>query len=89
MSALQSLWDAWNTSTPDPESNLAGWRTFEVNGSVTYQGFPNGDDPCYGRPWLGLVCARRLSDELDLNNTNTDIQYNATDVYAKAVIIGL
>ena len=43
VNALQSIWNAWNASTPDPEVNLAGWAS-------------NGLDPCSSESWQGLLC---------------------------------
>ena len=41
--ALESIWNAWNTSTPDPQVNLAGWES-------------DGLFPCYNESWQGLLC---------------------------------
>ncbi|KAG0603306.1 hypothetical protein M758_10G083100 [Ceratodon purpureus] len=59
---LRLFWFAWNQSTPDPETNLAGWRTFDYRYYGNY-GFTQNDDPCYGKQWRGLVCAQqRVND---------------------------
>ncbi|KAG0559171.1 hypothetical protein KC19_10G084300 [Ceratodon purpureus] len=59
---LRLFWFAWNQSTPDPETNLAGWRTFDYRYYGNY-GFTRHDDPCYGKQWRGLVCAQqRVND---------------------------
>ena len=51
--ALQSIWKAWNGSTPDPEINLAGWES--------------GSDatPCFYDSWQGVLCW----DQLHSNST--------------------
>nr|APU94833.1 leucine-rich repeat receptor-like protein kinase [Pohlia nutans] len=61
MNGLQSLWAAWNTSTPSLNSNLLNWYT------------PTGPDdipwPCYAsRNWRGVTCLRYFVNA-SLSNT--------------------
>ena len=44
VNALQSIWKAWNESTPDLEINLAGWKS----GSDAF--------PCFSDSWQGVLC---------------------------------
>lgn len=64
--ALRMFWFAWNQSTPDTETNLAGWKTFDYRYYANY-GFVNDTDPCYGQQWRGLVCARQKINETASN----------------------
>ncbi|KAG0605528.1 hypothetical protein M758_9G066100 [Ceratodon purpureus] len=51
LDAMQAILGAWNTSTPDLESNLAGWNSSQI--------FPC--DQGYGNPnWRGVQCATHI-----------------------------
>jgi hypothetical protein len=45
--ALQKLWGVWNLSTPDLESNLAGWSSSQQNPCSSELGY-----------WQGVTCLR-------------------------------
>ncbi|KAG0557516.1 hypothetical protein KC19_11G136800 [Ceratodon purpureus] len=73
LDALQSLWAAWNQSTPNPASNLAGWNSSQrLPCSQEYDNFtPN---------WRGVQC---LDASIDCTTTNT------SEVNCNGYIIGL
>lgn len=88
---LQKLLAEWNVSTPDVESNLAGWSTFDpsdptlLNISTTLtpvQAWTNNDtnylsaDPCYYHPWKGLLCYMKYRE-------------GSNDTFWDAAIVGL
>nr|APU94847.1 leucine-rich repeat receptor-like protein kinase [Pohlia nutans] len=74
LDALQGLWAEWNKSTPNTDSNLAGWNsTQEYPCSQGYTVFqPN---------WRGVQC---MLDEYNCNDTTGNRTYECNDY-----IIGL
>ncbi|KAG0584545.1 hypothetical protein KC19_3G217100 [Ceratodon purpureus] len=58
LAALQTIWGAWNTSTPDLASNLAGWSSNETNFTSIYpcQSLSNPDATIPN--WRGIFCLK-------------------------------
>jgi hypothetical protein len=51
--ALQALLGAWNASTPEPESNLAGWSSSQI--------YPCSQDFNFTAPnWRGVQCVMNV-----------------------------
>jgi hypothetical protein len=51
---LQQLWDALKEGTPDLETNLSGWYTFNAT-QMAEEGSLAGD-PCLYHSWAGVSC---------------------------------
>nr|APU94841.1 leucine-rich repeat receptor-like protein kinase [Pohlia nutans] len=62
LDALQSLWGAWNKSTPSTNTTLAGWFTAGENQSF----YPCNTD--IERKWLGLTCLQHQQQDGSLIN---------------------
>ena len=77
MNALRDLWGAWNTSTPDLDTNLAGWNPEKlVMESDTWAARYT---PC--ATWRGVQCV------ININCTNA---FNTTqEYYCDIYITGL
>ncbi|KAG0557513.1 hypothetical protein KC19_11G136600 [Ceratodon purpureus] len=63
LDALQSLWAAWNRSTPNPGSNLAGW-----NSSQTLPCWQEYDQ--FAPNWRGVQCLDAKMDCTAPDSTN-------------------
>ncbi|KAG0618722.1 hypothetical protein M758_4G087800 [Ceratodon purpureus] len=74
LNALQVLWGAWN-STPQPESNLAGWNSsqeYPCSQEITENKYPN---------WRGVQCITDISCFITNNSTG--------DQNCSSLIVGL
>ncbi|KAG0624024.1 hypothetical protein M758_3G218400 [Ceratodon purpureus] len=58
LDALQAMWGAWNASTPDLSSNLAGWSSDETNFTSIYpcQSLNSADATIPN--WRGVFCLK-------------------------------
>ncbi|KAG0561584.1 hypothetical protein KC19_9G075600 [Ceratodon purpureus] len=73
VNAMQAILGAWNTSTPHPESNLAGWNSSQI--------FPCEQEYVNGNPnWRGVQC---------LTHINCHPKVNSSDIDCSAFIVGL
>nr|APU94858.1 leucine-rich repeat receptor-like protein kinase [Pohlia nutans] len=66
--ALQNIWSAWKEGTPNLESNLAGWYTF--NASEMASGGSLDGDPCLEHSWAGISCYN-AQGVVSINGVNT------------------
>ncbi|KAG0605284.1 hypothetical protein M758_9G045800 [Ceratodon purpureus] len=59
---MQAILGAWNTSTPNPESNLAGWNSS--------QKYPCEQEDGIGIPnWRGVQCITRIKCQLNVTTS--------------------